>query len=478
MKSKITRKLTLYFSATLLLFSILIGFVFMGLFKEHTMELFRSNLEERAVGIAENLMEFQEQENGAMGRGSGTGGYNVYLRFLDEIAMTDVWIVDEDLALIMEAKGNQQPYNYSDLPQDAEDVVKEVFQGETVFSEGFSTLLDVPTLTVGTPILMDGEVVGALLLHAPVNGMNETIGEGLRILSISILIALILSLFLSICFAIGFTKPLGKMKAHALHLADGDYSGKTGVRQKDEIGELAAAIDVLSDRLDLADKERKQLEQLRRDFVANISHELRTPVTVIRGSLEALHDEVITDSEEIKNYHHQMLDEAMFLQRLVDDLLALSRLQNPEFLIEKQELNIGEALTDAVRSAVQIGRSRNIEIKQEQDKETVSFWGDYGRLRQMFMIVLDNAVKFSPANDVVTVTLKDQTISIQDHGEGIPPADLPYIFDRFYKVKAADNKNGTGLGLAVAKEIADRHGITITVHNLENRGVEFRFGLE
>jgi signal transduction histidine kinase len=108
--------------------------------------------------------------------------------------------------------------------------------------------------------------------------MNEAISQGFGILSISIFVALVLSILLSIMLAVAFTKPLKKMKNSAMLLAEGDYNAKTGVQQKDEIGELAATIDGLSERLSIASHESERLDQLRRDFVANISHELRTPV--------------------------------------------------------------------------------------------------------------------------------------------------------------------------------------------------------
>ena len=472
MKNKMAFKLTLCFSAALLLFSIIIGSVFMALFKNHTMELQKADLEKRAITMANTLSGFMS------GTSTGTGmmgGYGAYLRFLDEIAMTDVWIVNENLELITSGHMADQQYNYADLPQDAEAVVKEVFKGETTFSEGFSTLLNTPTLTVGTPIQSDGKVIGALLLHSSVEGMNEAVTQGFSILAFSILIALVLSILLSVMLAVAFTKPLKKMKNSAMLLAEGDYSAKTGVQQKDEIGELAATIDALSERLNSASHESERLDQLRRDFVANISHELRTPVTVIRGSLEALCDEVVTDPEQVKSYYRQMLNESVFLQRLVNDLLDLSRLQNTDFKIDMQEISLCDVLSDVVRSAQHMAQQKNIEIKHghEQDTQMCTVMGDYGRLRQMFLIILDNAIKFSPQNGVVTVFLKDKTVSIRDNGIGISQEDLPYIFDRFYQVKSEENKNGTGLGLAIAKQIADRHHVRVAVNSRINEETEF-----
>ena len=477
MKSRIARKLTLYFAASLLLFAGVIGVLFITLFRAQTLREHKNELEARAVSIAGALSDYMGGEatggRGMMGGGM-MGGYGAYLRFIDDIAMADVWIVDEQLNLINNGMAGQT-YNYADLPQNAEQVVKEVFDGTTTFSEGFSGLLNAPTLTVGTPIEVDGQIIGAVLLHAPVEGMDEAAAQGVRILAVSILAALVLAAVLSIFLAFTFTKPLNKMKNSALLLAEGDYAVKTGVLQKDEIGELAGAIDVLSEKLQAAKEQSDQTDKLRRDFVANVSHELRTPVTVIRGSLEALCDGVITKPDQVGEYHRQMLKETVSLQRLVSDLLDLSKLQNPEFKMEMREVDVCDILHDVVRSASQIAKEKGVEVRLGMDIPSRVLRGDYGRLRQMLLVVLDNAVKFSHIGGVVQVRLEDGMVSIADQGSGIPEADLPHVFDRFYKVKSQSNENGSGLGLAIAKEIADRHGIRVSVISREQEGTRFEF---
>lgn len=477
MKSKISRKLTLYFAAALLLFTAVIGVIFITLFRAQTIREHKNDLETRAVSIAGALSNYMGSSSGT-GKGmmgNGMGGYGGYLRFIDDIAMSDVWIVDENLNLITNSQMSGQSYNYADLPSDADKVVKEVFTGRTTFSEGFSSLLNVPTLTVGTPVEVGGQVVGAVLLHSPVKGISDATEQGVKILAVSILAALALSVILSAFFAYTFTKPLNKMKGSTLLLAEGDYTAKTGVQQRDEIGELAGAIDILSEKLLSAKRSSDQLDKLRRDFVANISHELKTPVTVIRGSLEALCDGVVTEPEQVKSYHRQMLNESLYLQRLINDLLELSKLQNTDFKIDRQELNLCDILRDAARSAGHLAREKKIEIRQEFDTDSLTVVGDYGRLRQMFLIVLDNAVKFSPAGGEIQVSLNNRIVSISDRGNGIAEADLPHIFDRFYKVVSEENKSGSGLGLAIAKQIADRHHIEVAVTSKLNEGTKFQF---
>lgn len=472
LNNKIALKLSLSFALALIIFSIIISGVFLVLFKQYTVDLHKTQLQNYAQSLAQSL---------SSGRRYNGMGYGAHLYFSSEIMGYNVWIVDENMNVItprnmQHHKMMHVNYTFSELPPNASEVIREVFQDKTVFSEGFSDVLSQLTLTVGVPIKdANGKVWGAVLLHSPVEGTTDGIYQGLMILGISIILALIIVLALAILFSYFFTKPLTKMKSVAMQLAEGNYQAKCNIKQKDEVGELANVMDLLAGRLDEASKESLKLEQMRKDFVSNISHELRTPVTVIRGSLEALCDKIITDPNQIDEYHLQMLNEAKFLQRLVGDLLDLSRLQNPDFAIEKQELNLNDVISDVVRSARQIAKNKNININIDLENPNLKISGDYGRLRQMFLIILDNAIKFSFENNKVDVLVKNDTIIIRDYGIGINEKDLPHIFDRFYKTHGEHNKVGTGLGLAIAKQIAERHNIELIAQNNFDGGAKFIF---
>ena len=194
----------------------------------------------------------------------------------------------------------------------------------------------------------------------------------------------------------------------------------------------------------------------------------------MRGSLEALVEEIVSDPETVKEYHKQMLSETLFLLRLVGDLLDLSKLQNTDFAIEKQELSMCYLLDDVVRSVTPLADKKKISINTKTDGNC-KMQGDYGRLRQMLMIVIDNAIKFSPENSNIEIEMKNRILTIKDYGVGIPQEELPNIFERFYKSRSELNKTGTGLGLAIAKQIADRHDIILTVKSEVGKGTEFVF---
>lgn len=433
-KNKIALKLSLNFAAALLIFAIVMSGIFMILFRSHTIDLHKTALENRAATVAQTLSEFMQ-------RGGAGGGYGAYLRFIGDIAGTDVWIVDQDLNLITGGVGHGSNHRYQykkDLPLNAEQIIDEVFTNTTVFSEDFSDVLAELTLTVGVPIQgQQDEVIGVVLLHSSVYGINEAVEQGAATLLISLALALVVALLLSIWLSKRFTDPItAKEAADAL-----------------------------------------RLEKTRRDFVANVSHELRTPVTVIKGSLEALSEKVVTNPQKVETYYTQMLHEANHLERLVGDLLDLSRLQNMDFVIEKSEISMCEVVEDAIRSASQLAREKGVSIGFKHTVPQCRTIGDYGRLRQMLMIVLANAIKFSPENGVVDVAYSGKTICIKDYGPGIAEEEQPYIFDRFYKSRTEDNKTGTGLGLAIAKQIADRHGITLNVKSTAGQGAQFIFEL-
>ena len=216
-----------------------------------------------------------------------------------------------------------------------------------------------------------------------------------------------------------------------------------------------------------------RLDKIRKDFVANVTHELKTPITVIRGSVEALKDGVVSDPDKMQEYYQQILSESKYLQSMVGDLLDLSKLQNADFPMDQADVDMTDILKDAVRSVRGISEAKGIQMHAVTIGNIMRIVGDYGRLRQMLIILLDNAVKFSATGKTIDVSGGDNHITIRDYGVGIAEADLPYIFDRFHKSRSEENKEGTGLGLAIAKQIADRHGISLHVTSKLGEGTEF-----
>lgn len=481
--SKIALRLILYFSAALLLFSLIVGGAFAFLSTRRTMKLHRDELQLRAETVAGRMYDFLSGtaqpigsgHHGSGGSMSGTG-FGAYLRYMGDFTMADVWVVDRDSKTITPgSEHHMAPIVYGELPPDGEEVIDRALAGEIFFSESFSGVLGERTLSVGVPIRKDegSEPLGAVLLHTPVQGISDAIWDGLRTLLFSVLAALLLAVPAAILLSLKFTRPLNRMKDTADRIAEGNFSARNELAQKDEIGDLAAAMDQMAGRLAAASQESKRLEQMRQDFFSNISHELRTPVTVLRGSLEAVADGVVNDPAQVAEYQRNMLAESRNLQRLVEDLLELSRLQNADFKIEKAPLELRQLLEDAARSMRRLAEPKGVRLETSMEDGDFTFVGDYGRLRQMLVTVIDNAVKFSPQGGTVSLALSRQAgqdvISVTDHGPGIEPDQLPQIFERFHS-SGAENPTGTGLGLPIAKQIAQRHGVKIRVESRNDAG--------
>ena len=166
------------------------------------------------------------------------------------------------------------------------------------------------------------------------------------------------------------------------------------------------------------------------------------------------------------------------MERLVRDLLLLSKMQNPDFEIEKEPVNLIQVFDDLLKSAKVLCAQKQIRLHCQKDTDYVLMMGDYDRLRQMFMVIMDNAVKFSPEESTIHVTIdttKDIVISIRDEGVGISEEEINSIFEKFYKSKLRQNATGSGLGLMIAKQIAIKHNGTINVKSTVGKGTEFIF---
>ena len=406
------------------------------------------------------------------------------MRMIEDIAMGEVWIVDAKTGNIVQGRNEKgQPFSYLKLPPNAEETIKKAISGETTTTENFNDYLNENSITVAVPIKNGQTIEGVVLLHSPVKYMSSALKSGIYTLIFSILSALILASISAVWLSISFTKPLNKIRNTTTELAKGNYEVTTQVNQSDEIGELAKSIDKLALQLDKSSKESERFEKMRQNFIANISHELRTPITVIRGSIEAICDGIISNPEQLKDYNEQILSDSIHLQRLVNDLIDLTKLQNTDFSIDKSTINLFEIINDAVRSMKQISTKKGVKInfsaENAIEEDRYLFVGDYQRIRQMIIIVLDNAIKFSNENQKVDIFLKKENkkyeLKICDSGRGIDPENIGEIFNRYHKSNIEENKNGMGLGLAIAKEIALRHNIEIFVKSVPDIKTVFTF---
>ena len=449
----------------------LIGLIFMNLYEKTTMDNYKDKLQEQAKSISARMTEFIEYEN--------YDDWFEYSGILEEIGF-DVWTISNpDAFAPMDERMETTSLEEISDSKDYLDIVESAFLNKKDYRKSEDKYYEVPMITVAVPVIgTNREVVGAVLLKSYVEDQNDIIKDSLSLILYSILIALAISFIIVIVFARQLSGPISRMRGTALDLASGNYKSKTNISRNDELGDLAKTIDILSERLLENDIQRKNLDQMRLDFFANVSHELRTPITVVRAYTETLVDGIVTDKDKIAQYYERMLSECKSMERLVGDLLLLSKMQNPDFLIEKEPVNLAQIFDDTIRTANVMGEQKNIKIDVIKDMSVYMMLGDYDRLRQMFLIVLDNAIKFSQDNKTIHIKLSNEDtikISIKDEGVGIEPEDIPNIFEKFYKSNLRQNEKGSGLGLAIAKQIALKHKGDIEVFSMRGDGTEFVF---
>lgn len=225
--------------------------------------------------------------------------------------------------------------------------------------------------------------------------------------------------------------------------------------------------------------ELKKLEQMRKDFVANVSHELKTPVTSIKGFSETLLDGAMEDKETLKHFLSIILKESGRLQSLIQDLLDLSKIEQQGYKLNVQYLNIHELLEEIFEILKSKAESKNIRLQLLKSEQPLFLLGDSARLKQVFINLINNALAYTPADGEVTVTVKDKGkdvhIVIKDTGIGMEEEEIPRIFERFYRVDKARSRNsgGTGLGLAIVKHLIEAHKGKIAVSSKVNEGTTF-----
>lgn len=228
----------------------------------------------------------------------------------------------------------------------------------------------------------------------------------------------------------------------------------------------------------------EQLEKMRRDFVANVSHELRAPLTVIRGYTEALLDGVIDRKDEPDKYYQIIRQETLRLERLIVDLLDLSRLQSGKVELDMESIDLETISRSVLERFWPLAGEKQVQLTLRPDSSPFLVLGDGDRLEQLLIIFIDNALRHTNQGGEITVDLKgeDQAarVRISDTGEGIPEEDLPYIWERFYKVDKAHTPSlgGTGLGLYIAREIIRLHSGVTRVESQPGEGATFEFTLK
>jgi signal transduction histidine kinase len=317
-------------------------------------------------------------------------------------------------------------------------------------------------LANGTPVMVNDTLVGTILVTPnDFTGSNTPAGQFLTSVNqsiiLSVIFASVIALLLGAILFFEITAPLRQLNKAASAIAQGDLSQRVTIRSHDELGELSQTFNQMAESLDHNETQRQHL-------MADIAHELRTPITVIQANLEAMLDEVLPlDAEQVAALH----DETSLLNRLVDDLRLLSQAEAGALKLDRQETEVG-SLIQRVAEKIKVQAQQNgINLEIEIQDNLPRIWIDADRITQVLNNLIGNALRYTPRDGkIILSAVKSPAaastiqISVTDTGSGIDPEALPFVFDRFYRAdqSRARNSGGSGLGLAIVKQLVEAHG--------------------
>ncbi len=327
----------------------------------------------------------------------------------------------------------------------------------------------------GTPMLLEDQRIGTLIMEPQavqaVQTLEEQFGQSLlRGVLWGGFIALLVGALLGFFLAGQVTRPLARLTASARQFARRDFSHRLELKQKDEVGKLASAFNLMAESIE-------KNEKLRRNLLADVSHELRTPLTILQGNFEALQSGQAQPTPELLS---SLYDEVLRLGRLVSDMEAINVAEAGQLPLNLQSVEISALLHRAAGAFQFEAEERGIQLQIESEPGEQTWTLDEDRMVQVLINLLGNAFKFTPDGGRIALRAhrdpQQFVISVVDSGPGISPDDLPFIFERFYKVSQGRG-GGSGLGLSIAKSFVEVHGGTIQAANLPTGGSVFSFSL-
>ncbi|RBP87057.1 signal transduction histidine kinase [Cytobacillus firmus] len=351
---------------------------------------------------------------------------------------------------------------------------EELLKGSAVEKLGYEKRFDRKIMGVIIPLLDDNRLQGIIYLYVPLAKISEITQDFAYLWFAAALIFTVISIILGTMLVKKLTKPLLDMKDAADHVSKGYYDIHLNIDSKDEIGQLASAFNHMSSSIQKEDEKKK-------DFLANVSHELRTPISYVKGYSEALISEMAESEEDRQKYLQLIIRESKRMERLVGDLLDLSKLESDEYKLEKMPLPLGQLIEDAIEKYKPILREKNLDLQYRLDPEVI-INGDEGRIEQIIQNIMDNSIRYTGEGRIRILLSQEKdkcVIEIEDTGIGISEEHLSKIKHRFYRVNKGRTRSdgGTGLGLAIAEKLVKLHQGELTVLSELNKGTTVKIVL-
>lgn len=391
------------------------------------------------------------------------------LQLLNQKLDTRVTVIRKSGVVI--ADSEEDPANMENHGSRPE--VLAAISGEYGVATRFSSTLGMKMMYLALPVQLEGQLVGYVRTSLPLSLIEKRVKQSQASIAFGAVFVIVAALLLGLFFSRRLSVRLNEMTTVAQSMAQGNYDQNIAISRSDEIGKLASALNQLA-------KSARDLEGVRRDFIANVSHELKTPITAVRGLIETvIEDEEMSDASQ-ERFLTKIHNQSIRLSSIVSDLLELSQLESGKGISEKESFNLNEVINSTAISLMQVAEDSNIRVEVKLPEDPLVLFGDKNSLFQVVRNLLENALKYSPKDAVVRICLYQENgkvvIEVQDWGIGIKRQDQDRIFERFYRVDKARSRElgGTGLGLSIVKHIVLAHSGEISVESDFGEGSIFR----
>ncbi|HEX7066171.1 MAG TPA: ATP-binding protein [Bacillales bacterium] len=345
-------------------------------------------------------------------------------------------------------------------------------QGNSIRKELIAPVSGERFLVSAHPIRSEDRFYGGVYVLSSVEAIHQSLKKITNLIVLSGVGAFFLALGFTIVLSRKLSEPLIQMERAARRIARGDLEARVNAASGDEIGSLARAINDLA--VDL-----KRYRDSRSEFFANISHELRTPVTYLEGYAKVLKQGLYASEEEREQILDIIVQESARLKQLIQDVFELAKMEEGKINLQMEWIDLSEAMENSVRNVSLKAKEKNLEIRVICEEQLNLVYADGLRTEQIFLNLLDNAIRYTEQG-TITISLRNLEgqkvlVVVEDTGIGIPEQDLPYIFERFYRVEKSRSREygGTGLGLAIAKKLMELQGGTIRVTSVGGKGTRF-----
>lgn len=423
------------------------------------------NEEAEAMYRQANNIATQDLTISFVSSGGPSQSLNNQLATIDRYLGSEVMLINADGGILLDTTGR-----YGII----EEFDPAINDDSFYFIGDFFGMFSEETLSVMAPIIDNYTLKGYVLLHQNTSVIYQNADAVFNYNYFSMIIMLVLAAIFIGTFIINLYFPIKKLANAISYYAAGDFSKRVRLKRRDEIGQLANSLDYMAGEIE-------KLNNYQSKFIANISHDFRSPLTSIKGYLEAMLDGTIPPEMQEK-YLNIVLFETERLNKLTSNLLSLNNM-NQGMLLETGTFDINGIIKKTILTFEGVCTQKRIKFDLIFSAKNAYVTADLGKIQQVIYNLIDNAIKFSNNNSTIKISTSEKSekifISVKDYGIGIPKDSLDKIWDRFYKsdLSRGKDKKGTGLGLSIVKEIINAHKTTIDVISTEGTGTEFIFSL-